>query len=314
MPELDPATLTERVLRLSRSFPFDTMPVEDVSMIAAAGREQAFPTRTVLVHAGERSRAHYVQLAGRLRVISDHFNLEEVGGSHPGIGVLSVLGRVVVPGDVVAEAGTVLLVLDRDALLGVLEERGHLARTLLRILALKLLELRRGKPSVPRHPHPPVTPRLDLVSRMLLLRDAMGLGSDGMATIAQLARVAHAKRSVTGASIATTEAPADLFMLLEGSLTLATPGAGERIVQPGEVLGLIEAVAGVPMVARVTARTDSTGLVITHAELAENIEDEDRLSFELIRTFAAEMWTTLTGARVEADFWTTKPGAQPAVG
>jgi CRP-like cAMP-binding protein len=313
MPELDPATLTERVLRLSRSFPFDLMPVEDVSLIAAAGREQGFPTRTVLVHAGERSRAHYVQLAGRLRVISDHLNLE-AAGSHPGIGALSVLGRVVVPGDVVAEPGTVLLVLDRDSLLGVLEERGHLARTLLRILAIKLLELRRGKPSVPHHAHPPVTPRLDLVSRMLLLRDALGLGSDGMATIAQLARVAHAKKCVAGSALATTDVPADLFMLLEGSLTLATPGAGERSVQPGEVLGLVEAVAGVPMAARVTARTDSTGLVITHAELAENIEDEDRLSFELIRTFAAEMWTAVTGAPVESDFWTTKPGTQPAVG
>jgi len=313
MPELDPATLTERVLRLSRSPPFDTMPVEDVSLIAAVGRELAFPTRTVLVHAGERSPAHYVQLAGRLRVISDHFHFDELAGSHPGIGALSVLGRVVVPGDVVAEPGTVLLVLDRDALFGVLEERGHLARSVLRILALKLLEQRRGKRPEPHRPHAPTTSRLDLVSRMLLLRDAMGLGSDGMATIAQLARVAHARQCKAGAPLFNPEAPADLFLLLEGTMVQATPGAGERIVQPGEVLGLVEAVAGVPMAGRVTARTDAMGLVITHAELAENIEDEDRLCFELIRTFAAEMWFALTGARGETDFW-EKPGAQPAVG
>jgi len=142
MPEVDPATLAERVLRLSRSPPFDLMPVEDVTVLAAVGREQSFPARTVLARAGERTMAHYVPLAGRLR-LSDT-PLIEAQATHGGVGALSVLGNVVLPSDLVAEAGSVLLVLDRDALLGVLEEHGHVARTVLRLLAMKLLEVRRN--------------------------------------------------------------------------------------------------------------------------------------------------------------------------
>jgi len=292
MPEVDPATLAERVLRLSRSPPFDLMPVEDVTVLAAAGREQSFPARTVLAHAGERTMAHYVPLAGRLR-LSDR-PLVEVQATHGGVGALSVLGNVVLPGDLVAEAGSVLLVLDRDALLGVLEEHGHVARTVLRLLATKLLEFRRTS-SPPRPARPPPTMRLDLVSRMLTLREALGLGIDGMATIARLARVAHARQYETGSSIFEGHQPADVLILLQGSLSLKAPGAAERTARAGEVLGLVEAVAGVPIGLQATATSDTTALMLSHHELAEDIEDEDALCLELIRSFSAQLWQEVAG-------------------
>ena len=71
MPDLDPATLAERVLRLSRSPPFDLMPVEDVTVLAHSR------TRAVLPHAdraGTGRRTHdgaLRPLAGRLR-LADH--------------------------------------------------------------------------------------------------------------------------------------------------------------------------------------------------------------------------------------------------
>src|SRR5262245_29375023 len=186
MPELDSATLAERVLRLSRTPLFDRMSVEDLTLIAAGGREEVIPTRTVLVREGERASAHYVQLAGELRF----GHLPDLGEAttRPGVGALSVLSGAVLPADLVADAGSVLLVLDRDSLLGVLEEHGHVARSLLRLLAGKLLEARRLAPVAPMPPRPPSTVRLDLVSRMLTLRDAVGPGTDGMAPAARLAR------------------------------------------------------------------------------------------------------------------------------
>lgn len=292
MPELDPATLAERVLRLSRSPPFDLMPVEDVTVLAAAGRERSFPTRTVLAHAGERSMAHYVPLAGRVQ-LSDR--LIEATGVHPGVGALSVLGGVVLPADLVAEPGSVLLVLDGDALLGVLEEHGHVARTVLRLLALKLLEFRRSS-SPARPSRPPPTVRLDLVSRMLTLREALGLGLDGMATVARLARVARARQFSAGANVFDGHQPADVLILLEGSLQLKGPEAAERTARPGEVLGLVEAVAGVPIGLQATASAETTVLMLSHHELAEDIEDEDALCLELIKSFSAQLWTAITGA------------------
>ena len=292
MPDLDPATLAERVLRLSRSPPFDLMPVEDVTVLAAVGREQSFPSRTVLARAGERTMAHYVPLAGRLR-LSDT-PLIEVQATHGGVGALSVLGNVVLPSDLVAEAGSVLLVLDRDALLGVLEEHGHVARTVLRLIAMKLLEFRRN--SAPAAPaRPPPTARLDLVSRILSLREALGLLIDGMATIARLARVARARQFAAGENVFGGQHPADVLVLLEGSLLLKGPGASERTARPGEVLGLVEAVAGVPIGLQATARTETTALMLSHHELAEDIEDEDALCLEFIRTFSAQLWREIAG-------------------
>ena len=308
MPELDPATLAERVLRLSRSAPFDQMPVDDVTVLAAAGREQSVPTRTVLAHTGERAMAHYVPLAGRLRLETNGRVLEATE-MHGGIGALSLLGGAALPADLVAEPGSVLLVLDRDALLGVLEEHGHVARTFLRILALKLLELRRKHGAVSRPPpSPPPTVRLDLVSRMLILREALGLGIDGMATIARLARVARARQFPAGDLICDAAQQADVLILLEGSLALSGPAARGRTVGPGEVLGLVEAVAGVPVALRAIANLETTALVLSHHELAEDIEDEDSLCLELVRSFAAQLWAEVSTVGPPPELQPDQPG------
>jgi CRP-like cAMP-binding protein len=297
MPELDPATLAERVLRLSRTLPFDQMTAEELTVLAAVGREQAFPTRTVLVNSGERARAHYVPLTGRLELRTDRVELEATA-AQSGMGVLSVLGRVPMVGDLVAEAGAVLLILDRDALLNILEEHGGLCRTVLRLLASKLLDLRRNAPGAPVTPSAPPPPRWDLVSRMLLLREALGVGMDGLAMVSRLARSTHAGRFARGSAAWTADQTADVLILVEGSLRSSRNGV-ERKVSPGEVLGLVESVAGVPMEAQATAIEDTTALVLSHAELAEAIEDEDALCFELIRSFAAQMWSRLTGASLD---------------
>jgi CRP-like cAMP-binding protein len=298
MPELDPATLAERVLRLSRAAPFDLMTTEELTVIAAGGREQVFPTRTVLVNGGERAAAHYVPLTGRLRLHTDHVELETTA-ARSGMGVLSVLGRVPLPGDLVAEPGAVLLILDRDVLLNMLEEHGGLCRTVLRLLASKLLELRGKTSAPPVRPSSPPRARWDLVSRMLMLREALGLGMDGLAMVSRLARATHAGQFPRSTSPWTADRTADVLIPVEGSLRLSTRNGVERTVSPGEVLGLVESVAGVPMEGQATAIEDTTALVLSHAELAEAIEDEDALCFELIRSFAAQMWSQLTGRSLE---------------
>jgi CRP-like cAMP-binding protein len=296
MPDLDPATLAERVLRLSRTAPFDLMTAEELTTLAAAGREQTFPTRTVLVNGGERASAHYVPLTGRLRLLTDRRELD-TAATESGMGVLSVLGMVPFPMDLVAEPGTVLLILDRDALLSLLEEDGGLCRSVLRLLASKLLQLRREMPSTSGKPSSAPRVRFDLVSRMLLLREALGLR--GMAMISRLARVTHARSIPGGTSLWTADQVADVLVVVEGSVHLNTRGIGEREVGWGEVLGLAEAVAGVPMETTATAIEDTTALVLSHAELAEAIEDEDALCFELIRSFAAQIWSRVTGRTAE---------------
>jgi len=294
MAEPVPPTLTERVLRLSRAAPFDAMAVDQLALLAAAGREQAFPGRTVLVHAGERAPAHYIPLAGRLRLVSGGRDFTPAQ-AHAGLGALSVLGRGVLPADLVAEPGTVLLVLDQDALLAVLEEHGQLSRTLLRLLATKLQVLRRGQ-THRRRAAPATGPHLDLVSRMLLLREALGLGGDGMAVVARLARVVHARRVAPGTALWPPGQVAEVVIVVEGAVRLRRNGIGDRVVEPGEALGLVESVAGIPMEEQAVTLQETTVVVLSHPELTEAIEDDDPLCFELIRSFSAQIWAVVIDA------------------
>ena len=296
MAELDQTTVTERVLWLGRAAPFQRMGSEALSLFAVAAREETFSRRTILVHAGEQAPAGFLALTGRLRLSMDAGALAaELDGS--GIGALSVLGGGLFPADLVAEAGTVLLILDGDALLSVLEEHGAVARGVLRALATRLGELRHAGAPVPPPTRFPSTSRRDLIARMLLFREALRLGSHGMAVIARLARVARFVLLPEGAPLSAPGQLSDLVLVLEGDLRLEGPGSAERHVGPGEVLGRREAVARLPMEEQATAVKPTTLLVLNHSEVDETLEDDDTLALELLRSFAAEVWVGMGGAR-----------------
>ena len=144
MAELEPAAMTERVLRLGRVPPLNHLTTAEVELLASAGREVVFTKRTLLVPADEPAMAFYVALTGRLSVLRG-------GQPVPGdpirefYGASSMLGDAVLAADVVAEPGSVLFVLDRDAFFAVLEEHGAFQRSLLRIMSGRVLELRKGE-------------------------------------------------------------------------------------------------------------------------------------------------------------------------
>jgi len=294
MPELDPSMLTERVLSLGRAAPFQQMGRNALALFAVAAREETFSRRTVLVHAGERAAAVFLALTGRLRLVGATGALAaEV--DQVGIGALSLLGGGTFLADLVVEAGTVLLILDEDSLRSILEENGAVARTVLRALASKLRELRHTGAPLPPPPRFPTTARRDLVSRMLLLREAFRLGRHGTTVVVRLARVARTVQLREGAPVWASGEPADVVLVLEGALRLFAPGSTEREVGPGEVLGTVEAVARLPMEEQATASRPSTLLILSQSEVGETLEDDDVLAFELIRSFAATLWIGMGG-------------------
>jgi CRP-like cAMP-binding protein len=135
---------------------------------------------------------------------------------------------------------------------------------------------------------------------MVLLREALGLGADGMAVVARLARVVHARRFPPGTTLWAREQVADVVIVVEGRLRLDRNGSGDRVVEPGEALGLVESVAGVPMEGQAVALEETTALVLSHPELTEAIEDDDPLCFELIRGFAAQIFTVVNDPAADA--------------
>lgn len=294
MADLDPAVVTERVLRLKHARPFDSIPAAELELLAAAGREVVCSTRTTLVGEGERASAHWVALTGRLRAVRPGGVPFPGDRIENGFGGLSILGDRAMPCEVVAEPGSVLLVLDADNLLGMLDESGALTRSLLRSMASAIMEFRAraGRPTAGSLPGADVSPEaLDVVSRVVLLREALGLSSRSIPVLVRMARAARVERSSQGSALWDPgQIPADLVVLPQPPSEVA----GESV--SGRAFGLVESVAGVSMREAATATRETTRLVVDAEEIQEVIEDDDRFCLELVQLFAGELWE---------EFWET---------
>jgi hypothetical protein len=293
MAELDPAVVTERVLRLKHARPFDAIPAAELALFAAAGREVVCTSRTTLVAEGERASAHWVALTGRLRAVRPNGQPFPGDRIENGFGGLSILGDRPMPCQLVAEAGSVLLVLDADNFFATLDESGALTRSLLRAMASAIIDFRRGAdrttPKAPAGAN--VSPEvLDVVARVVLLREALGLSSRSIPVLVRLAREARVERTAArGALWDPAVVPADL-VLLPGAETPAEAADASR-----RAFGLVESVAGVGMDGPGIAVQETTRMVVVASEIQEVIEDDDRFCLELVRLFAGELWEEFWG-------------------
>jgi CRP-like cAMP-binding protein len=301
MGNLDPAALTERVLRLGRSLPLSRLTTDELTLLALAGREVTYARRTLLIAAEDRASALYVPLTGRLRAVRD-------GQAVPGdpirdfYGGTSLLSRSAIAADVVAEPGTALFVLDRDVFLALLEEHGALARSMLHHLSLQLIELRGTqivKSGVQEHGEQPKLASSDLLSRMRLLRDALGLESRTLPVIAQLARATHVRRTAAGAVLwEPSSGAAGFAVAMKGEIELRRNGVVAGRVRAGEGVGMAEAVAMAPVSYSGVAVEETTTVELSCAEMQEAIEDHDDFCLDLIRVMSLELHKRMFGALV----------------
>jgi len=294
MGEVDPAVVAERVLRLKRTDPFDLLDAADLGVLAASGREVVCAVETRLAGEGERASAHWVVLTGRLRGMRHGQSLPG-DPIEDGFGGLSILSEHPVPCDVVAEAGTVLFVLDADVLLAALEERGRLARAALRTMARSVLAVRGGPgrtvASAVTVPHQANRRPLDLIARMMVLRSAVGLETPRAMVLTQLARVARVERLPPGRPLwPDPTAPADLMVVIEGGLDGRPDDPEGPAAGRGALYGLMEAVAATPRENPVLTTAEATVLVVSHAEIQEALDDDHRVCLGLIRLAALELW------------------------
>jgi len=293
MPDLDAAVLAERALQLVRAplFTSGLLP-EQLEAMAAAGREVAYARRTVVVPEGQRPGALYVALAGRLRALrgGEPVPGDPVGPFFGGLGIPAGYGSVA---DIVAEPGTILFILDEDSVRSMLEEKSSLMRVMLQLAGTRLLELRASEPSPSGNSvriEAARTESLDVVGRMLLIRDALDLPSRNLAVLAQLARAASVRQAPAGRPLFEgTAGPSDVWVVVQGTVQLCHQGAAPSMAAAGRAVGLVEAVAGRPMPCPGTAVTDVTCLLIHNAELHEAIEDHDDFCMDLLSAIGFEL-------------------------
>jgi CRP-like cAMP-binding protein len=292
MTESTSLDVAGRTLAMTRLAPFQILPPEELSQLALAAREELVVRRRVLVKAGERPDALYVALRGDLSMVGGEKNPDWNPARLAG---LALLGERCLTADLVAPSGTVLLVLERDTFLAVLEEHGPLCRHFLRALAWQLRTVRPANGPAFRVSGHPTTEGTNLVSRMLVLRKLLGPGGGGIAAVARLARVARELRLASGMAVAPAPRGTDVLIITHGVLRLVPTEGTVRLASAGEVVGLAEAVAGVPLPFQAIATVPTAALVISQPELADAIEDDDLLCLMLIRGFAAELSTEEIG-------------------
>src|SRR4029453_979510 len=107
--------------------------------------------------------------------------------------------------------------------------------------------------------------------------------------------IARGVRVAGGMAVPPAPRGTDVLIITHGSLRLLPDQGTARMARAGEVVGLAEAVAGVPLPVQAVATVPTEALVISQAELAGAIEDDDLLCLELIRGMAAELSTEEIG-------------------
>lgn len=291
----DHARATGRLLALTQFSPLQILPAQELELIADAGREQMLARRTVLVRAGERPDALHVPLRGALE-LSMVPHRPDPDWNPPRLSALALLAQTPLPADLVAPAGTVLLTVEQDTLAALLEEHGQLCRHLLRAFAVQLQARRPMSGPSFRTLREADPPGSDVVWRMLAFRKLLGPGGSGMTAVVRLARVAREMRLATGMTVTSSPGEQRVLTITRGALRLLPEHGAPRLARAGEMVGLFEAVARVPLSLRAIATVPTHLVVISGPELEEAIEDEDPLCLDLLHGFAADLLREGIGA------------------
>jgi len=278
----------ERVLYLRRVPIMGSLPPEELGLLAEQGRTRHFRKGEALLRRGEPISAVFVILDGRVHLRRGD---RELGHATPGSGVggLGFLARDEEGIDAVAEADTVAFELDTDTLGEILEDRDVVLRHLLREVSRRMIELwHRAAPecqvSGPPPNLPPFGRGLDLVERMLYLRQALPFLRSSASALADLAREVVEVDFEPGVVLWRRGEPArQVLMLLRGSVRCAAPIEGFELQPgPGFPLGGLEAVAGNARWYDATCAEPVTALSGDVEALLDLFEDSAEVAFDFL--------------------------------
>jgi signal-transduction protein with cAMP-binding, CBS, and nucleotidyltransferase domain len=250
MPANPAVDTLERILFLKRSLQMKGLSAEELSAVAEQMRERSFQRGSTLLREGEPVGALYCIVEGRVRASRRGQLLGQVG---PGafLGGLGILARDREGIEVVAEADVLALELDADTMLEIFEDHYSILQQVIRTTARRLLDLVLRSPEIISdfvrvHPEALKTPEMNLVERMLFLRQ---VGPFKMSSVNALAELSHALKQVTfdpGKVLWREGDPSGDDLLLVSGTVLCT-GRGDAVrfrAGSGTPLGTLESVAG----------------------------------------------------------------------
>jgi len=272
VPDHDP-TILRRILAL-RQFPWlDTVALDELATLAHNVGEQSFRAGAVVAPGGRRINAVHMIVDGSIESAGTKWGPRHVYGA------LEVFAGRESPASAVATTHTRTLRMSADDLGEVLEDNFGILVAVLRGFATRLVDA-----GLPTHPSPPPADwpgPLGLVDRLVLLRRQLPFAR---ARLQALAILAHASTEVSwpaGTVIAREgELASEAYAIADGHLRDASG------VEPGDMIGLVETIAGHVHTRTIETVTPVRALVSSASALFDMLEDNTDLGLDIIATFA----------------------------
>jgi ATP/ADP translocase/CRP-like cAMP-binding protein/HEAT repeat protein len=270
----EPLPAVELADRLRHVPIFEFCSVDEIFRIAAVGRQVRHEQGRVIYERGATPASVQFLLDGRCSTSAG-----ELTAPAP-LAFEAVLEGRPMPVEIRAAEPAICLSLTTEEFLSVLAENVELAEGIFRWL----VESRQLAARIPVRPAD-LTPELRRklaagllpVDRVLLLQASPLLSR---ATGAQLLRMASLARPVTfksGTDPFAGQGEPGLLVALTGELRVRAENGDQHTAGPGDVLGFVETLGGVPMAAQVTAASDGTALRFNRSDIFDLLADETPL-------------------------------------
>jgi CRP-like cAMP-binding protein len=295
MPETGAIGSLERILYLKRLPMFANLPSAELAALAQNTRERYFSKDEELLREGEAVGTIHLIVEGRVRVSRGGRALGEMGAGAP-LGGLALLARDDRGVEAVATTETLVLCLDRDALIEVCDDHFVIVHEMMNHLCRQFIDFqRRMWPALAefralgsRRASSPTAPEMDFVERIFLLRRMVPFARSSINALAELARSLTEVRFDRGVKLwREGDAAHYILVTVSGTVACSTRAHPETVsIGRGLALGAVEAVAEVPRWYDAVTETPVVALHGPVAALVDVFEDNFEMAMDYLALLA----------------------------
>jgi CRP-like cAMP-binding protein len=284
----------EQMRALRRLFgPDRAISNETLAAVSQLQEAQRVAAGTRLTVEGEPCEFVFLVIDGQLDMSREGRDMGSFGPAS-GVGAISGFAEDPIGFTCVAARDTTLLALRVTELREMLEDHFELLHSSLVNMAAGVIALRRslmptaGFSGQVRHEQPYCGDHaLGLVERMIYLRRTIGLEQSYVDELAELARAATEVRYSQGSTLwLAGDAAAYLVIVISGEIQARSVEGAEFRFGPGDIVGNLDTIAGLPRWFDANAARDTVALTLDSEAIVDVWEDHPALGFAFLRLLA----------------------------
>lgn len=306
----------ERILLLRRLETLAGLPTRELGVLAEAARERFFAKGERLLREGEPVPSVSIVVEGLVSARRRGRTLPPCGPG-TGFGGLSLLARDPEGLDAVAEADTLTLELEADDLWEILEDHFPILHHMLQRISGQVIDLLAPghlDDVVPPDAPPPAPMNLDLVERILFLKQFGVFRRASVNALAELSRGLTEIAFPAGTVLwRAGEPPGGLLLILNGQVRGSRADCTACFtLGPGSPLGALEAVAERPRWFDAVAESNVTALHGSAEGLFDVFEDNPSMGLDYLAVMARSLALALDKRMDRAEAVPRHWDAEPA--